>query len=127
MTGPVPSPILSKPDFIELFRPLVGAEDKLADLLLRAASSRIRRRFAEADLALDETDDEVRLIVFEMVVEILRPGTYAGLSSYTTSTDDATETRVFANAVARLTLSEDQIDRLGLSPGPNYCFAADDY
>lgn len=125
----VVSPILSKTDFVEMFRPLVGAEDKLADLLLLAASNQIRRRFAAASLTLDESDPEVKLVIFELVSAVLRPGTYAGYSSVTITTDDATESRVFVNPNAAIDISDAQWARLGidLSPNPRGCFPVGDY
>lgn len=128
MAGVV-SPILSKTDFVALFRPLVGAEDQLADLLLNAASNQIRRRFAESGLVLDEVDPEVKLVVFEAVAAVLRPGTYAGYSSITITTDDATESRAFANPNTLLDISDAQWQRLGISstPAPTGCFPVGDY
>lgn len=112
-----------------MFRPLVGAEDKLADLLLLAASNQIRRRFATASLTLDESDPEVqKLVIFRLVSAVLRPGTYAGYSSVTITTDDATESRVFVNPNA-VDISDAQWARLGidLSPDPRGCFPVGDY
>lgn len=128
MAGVV-EPILSKTDFVRMFRPLVGAEDYLADLLLLAASNQIRRRFASAGIPLDESDPEVRLVIFEQVAAVLRPGTYAGYSSVTITTDDATESRVFVNPDAQVNISDAQWIRLGISltPDPRGCFPVGDY
>jgi hypothetical protein len=128
MAGVV-SPILSKADFVEMFRPLVGAEDKFADLLLMAASNQIRRRFSAAGIPLDESDPEVTLVVYELVAAVLRPGTYAGYSSVTITTDNATEQRVFVNPNAAIDISDAQWARLGISltPAPRGCFPVGDY
>lgn len=128
MAGVV-EPILSKTDFVRMFRPLVGAEDYLADLLLLAASNQIRRRFASAGLPLDESDPEVRLVIFEQVAAVLRPGTYAGYASVTITTDDATESRVFVNPDAQVNISDAQWIRLGISltPDPRGYFPVGDY
>lgn len=128
MSGPV-SPILTKPEFITMFRPLVGAESVLADLLLLAASQQIRRRFVEAEMTLVESDPEVWLVIFEVVAAVLRPGTYAGHSSVTVTTDDATEQRVFANPNAAVDISDAQWARLGvdLTAAPRGSFPVGDY
>ncbi|AHJ86293.1 hypothetical protein 32HC_15 [Mycobacterium phage 32HC] len=128
--GGVVSPILSKADFVKMFRPLVGAEDELADLLLMSASNQIRRRFYRAGVDLDESDPDIRLVIFEVVAAVLRPGTYAGYSSITITTDDATESRVFANPSALLDISDAQWRRLGIeedSVAPRGCFPVGDY
>lgn len=127
--GGVISPILSKTDFIDLFRPLVGAEDKLADLLLLAASERLRRIFAEQGKILDEQSSEVRLVLYEVVSAVLRPGTFAGLTSVSFTTDDAVEQRVFANPSAACVFTEDHYNRLGLdwSASPRGTFFDQDY
>lgn len=125
----VTTPILSKTDFIGMFRPLVGAESAHADLLLLAASNQIRRRFTAKGLTLDESDPEVTLVIFEVVAAVLRPGQFAGHSSVTVLTDDATETRVFANPNAAIEISDAQWVRLGisLSVEPQGCFPVGDY
>lgn len=122
-------PILPKDQFVGLFRPLVGVEDTLADKLLMAASSRIRRRFAEAGLPLDENDDEVHLVIWEAVAAVLRPGKFAGYTSVTITTDDATEQRVFANALAQLEITDAQWGRLGINvaASPLGTFPENDY
>lgn len=128
MAGVV-SPIVTKQRFVQLFRPLVGAEDQLADLLLNAASNQIRRRFTAAGLTLDDSDPEVELVIFEAVAAVLRPGQYAGFSSIAITTDDATESRVFANPNTLLNITEEQWQRLGISrtPAPTGCFPVGDY
>lgn len=128
MAGVV-TPIVTKPRFIQLFRPLVGAEDELADLLLIAASNQIRRRFAASGLTLDDTDPEVELVIFEAVAAVLRPGSYAGYSSITITTDDATESRAFANPNTLLEITDAQWERLGISmsAAPTGCFPVGDY
>ncbi len=128
MAGVV-QPILSKAEFITLFRPLVGYEDALADKLLMAVSQRIRRKFAEAGVPLDEDDDEVDLVIWEVVAAVLRPGEFAGYSSVTITTDDATEQRVLANALAQLDITDAQWKRLGIdvTASPRGCFPENDY
>lgn len=129
MTGPV-QPIISKPRLVELYRPLVGPEDKLADLLLLAVSERIRRKFAAQDVAaLDESDSEVELVIYESVSAVLRHLDFAGLKSVSFLTDDATESRVFADALAALTITDAQWIRLGLDlgPAPSGYFPVGDY
>lgn len=123
------TPILSKTEFVGLFRPLVGAEDALADLLLMAASKRIRRKFVQAGADLDETDEDVKLVVFEIVRDVIGRGDFAVYSSVTVSTDDSTESRVFANPSAALTITDAHWVRLGLdlSPDPRGCFPVGDY
>lgn len=114
MAGMV-TPILSKADFVKMFRQLVGAEDFVADKLLMAASTRIRRRFNEAGIPLDENDDEVHLVIWESVAAVLRTGRYAGYSSVTITTDNATEQRVLANALAQFDITDAQWDRIGIT------------
>ncbi|OCB56131.1 hypothetical protein A5722_14630 [Mycobacterium vulneris] len=128
MAGVV-TPIVTKQRFVQLFRPLVGAEDELADLLLNAASNQIRRRFTAAGLTLDESDPEVELVVFEAVAAVLRPGQFAGYKSVTVLTDDANEQRVFANPETLLTITDAQWERLGISmsAAPRGCFPIGDY
>lgn len=131
MTGPV-TPILIRPDFETLFRPLVGAEIPLGELLLEAASNRIRRKFTQAGVELDESDAEVKLVIYEAVSAVLRHADFAGLSSVSFTTDDATEQRVFANALAQFDITDAQWVRLGLdaanlSASPAYCFPENDY
>lgn len=128
MAGVV-APIVTKQRFVQLFRPLVGAEDELADLLLNAASNQIRRRFTAAGLTLDDSDPEVELVVFEAVAAVLRPGQFAGYKSVTVLTDDANEQRVFANPETLLTITDAQWERLGLSMSatPTGCFPVGDY
>ena len=122
-------PILSKTEFVGLFRPLVGAEDELADLMLLDAAQQIRAKFAEHERELDETDPQVRLVIFEVVAAVLRPGEFAGHSSVTVTTDDATETRVLANPNAAIDISDAQWVRLGfsLTASPRGCFPVNDY
>lgn len=122
-------PILSKAIFVSMFRPLVGVEDALADKLLMAASNQIRRRFSDAGVTLDENDDEVHLVIWEAVAAVLRPGKFAGYSSVTITTDDATEQRVLANALAQLEITDAQWKRLGidLTVGPLGNFPECDY
>lgn len=122
-------PILSKANFVSLFRPLVGVEDTLADKLLMAASNQIRRRFTEAGVTLDENDDEVHLVIWEVVAAVLRPGRFAGYSSVTITTDNSTEARVFANPNAAIDITDAQWTRLGISltAGPLGNFPECDY
>lgn len=132
MTGPAPQPIVSKTRLIELYRPLVGTEDKLADLLLSAASGRIRRKFTAQDVTLDESDPEVELVIYEAVTSVLDRGDYRNLKSVMFTTDDATESRVFADIVAQLTITDAQWLRLGVDPdsvsaSPRGTFPVGDY
>lgn len=122
-------PILPKTTFVGMFRPLVGVEDALTDKLLMAASSKIRRRFAEAGVVLDENDDEVHLVIWEVVAAVLRPGKFAGYSSVTITTDDSTEARVFANPNAAIDITDAQWIRLGIdvTVGPRGTFPENDY
>jgi hypothetical protein len=128
VTAPLP-PLVTKAEFVASFRPLVGAEDNLADRLLAAASNQIRRRFTQAGLTLDESDPDVQLVVIEVVSAVLRPGRFAGYQSVTVVTDDATETRVFANPNAAIDISDAQWLRLGVyaTAGPLGCFPVGDY
>lgn len=122
-------PILSKADFVSMFRPLVGVEDTLADKLLMAASNQIRRRFSDAGVTLNENDDDVHLVIWEVVTAVLRPGRFAGYSSVTITTDDSTEARVFANPNAAIDITDAQWKRLGidLTVGPLGNFPECDY
>lgn len=113
MAGPV-TLILEKTAFVALFRPLVGSEDLLADLLLEAATDWIRREFLEAGLTLDESSAEVKLVIRDAVAAVLRAGDYAGYSSFTITTDDSTESRTFANPSAALDFTDAYRLRLGL-------------
>lgn len=108
--------ILTREAFVSMFRPLVGPEGTLADLLLEAATNRIRREFAAAGSTLDETDAEVKLVVLEVVRAAIRNavGEYGGLSSFSVTTDDATEQRSFVNPDAALDFTEAHWRRLGL-------------
>lgn len=128
----VQTPIIDRARFIQLFRPLVGVEPELADLLLLAASNRIRRKFTAAGVTLDETDPDVELVIFEVVSTVLRRGDFAGYSSVTITTDDSTESRVFANPDAAVDITDAQWRRLGLdgdsvSASPRGCFPVGDY
>ena len=109
------TPIMSKADFVARFRQLVGVEDTLADDLLMSASSQIRRRFADEGRTLDETDVDVRLVVFDVVAAVLRPGKFAGYSSFSITTDNTTEARVLANPNAAINITDALWDRLGIS------------
>lgn len=123
------TPILAKAQFVELFRPLVGVEDTLTDKLLMAASNQIRRRFAEAGVTLDENNDDVHLVIWEVVTAVLRQGRFAGYSSVTITTDDSTEARVFANPNAAIDITDAQWIRLGIivTAGPLGHFPENDY
>lgn len=123
------TPIVSKADFVARFRPLVGTEDTWADDLLLVASNQIRRKFADAGRELDEADPEVRLVIIEVVAAVLRPGQYAGFSSVTVTTDDATETRVLANPNTAIDITDAHWLRLGfdLTASPRGCFPVGDY
>lgn len=130
--GGIIQPIISKSRLVELYRPLVGAEDKLADVLLLAVSGRIRGKAADQGVTLDESDSEVELVVFESVAAVLDRGNYRIYSSITLTTDDATESRVFANALATLEVTDAQWRRLGLDPdtlsaSPRGTFPVGDY
>ncbi|MCV7230671.1 hypothetical protein [Mycolicibacterium komossense] len=123
------TPIITKTRLIQLFRPLVGAEDELADLLLLSASQQIRRKFTQAGVTLDDTDPEVELVIYEVVTAVLRRGDFAGYSSVTITTDDSTEARVFANPNAAIDITDAQWVRLGLDLGAaaSGCFPVNDY
>lgn len=123
------TPIITKTRLVQLFRPLVGVEDEVADLLLLSASQQIRRKFTQAGVTLDETDPEVELVIYEVVTAVLRRGDFAGYSSVTITTDDSTEARVFANPDAAIDITDAQWIRLGLDLGAaaSGCFPVDDY
>lgn len=130
MSGPV-SLILTRPQFVALFRPLLGVEGDLADLLLEAATNRIRRKFLAADVTLDEQDAEVKLVVLEVVRTAIRNASndFGGLTQMSFTTDDATEQRTFFNPDAALDITDAHWLRLGLdsSPSPQGCFPVNDY
>ncbi|MCV7255680.1 hypothetical protein H7J86_26295 [Mycobacterium hackensackense] len=123
------TPILSKTEFVARFRPLVGTEDTLTDDLLMAASNKVRRKYAENDRTLDESDPEVRLLIRDVVASVLRMGDFAGYSSVTITTDDATEARVLANPAAYVSITDAQWRDLGfdLTASPRGCFPVNDY
>jgi hypothetical protein len=130
MTGPV-SLIVTRAQLVALFRPLVGVEAELADLLLEAATNRIRRKFADAGATLVESDAEVRLVILEVVRTAIRNASneFGGLKQIAFTTDDATEQRVFANPGAQLDFTDAHWERLGLdlSVSPRGHFPVDDY
>lgn len=130
--GGVIQPIISKSRLVELYRPLVGAENELADLLLLDVSGRIRDKAAAQNVTLNESDAGVELVVYESVTAVLERGNYRIYSSITLTTDDATESRVFANALATLEVTDAQWRRLGLDPdtlsaSPRGTFPVGDY
>lgn len=129
MAGVV-TPILEKTAFEELFGPLTpGAQTKLAELLLSAVSSRIRKKATEQGVEIDGTDPDVHLVVYELVSAVLRHHAFAGLSSVSITTDDATEQRTFANALRQLDITDAHWDQLGLAIGalPRGTFPVGDY
>lgn len=123
------TPIINQTRFVELYRPLVGVESELADTLLLAASNRIRRRFAAAGLTVDEADPEIELVLYEVVRAVLDRHNFAAYSSVTITTDDSTESRVFANPDAAVSITDAQWERLGIDTGvsPRGSFPVRDY
>lgn len=125
MTEPIPTPFITPEGIQSLWRPLSGAEQEYAEILIAAASGWIRDRKP----GIREDDPAARIVCLEVVKAVLLPGQWQNFSSFSREIDDAVVSATLADPAGALTFTDWHYELLGINrnPLPVGHFPRDDY